>query len=409
MHKNKLLIKPVLSVFSFLCLLSPLSAEIKMTPVANASLLGGKYYLDSEAASFNGRLDLFLSPVLKLGENNTLIPIYSWNYSGTQDIQELAGGGVLTRQRQAHTLSLKHVYTREFNKYKPRFSYSKALVQETKDEDWGDGLFDYTTMSFGVEAEQEKPHGTFTESYDYSLVSYPNYSTLLSQSQTVIDTATFNELAANAGKDTMDNAGHRLALGYTWFPEPLTMQAGYDLTYRTYGDQPVINEPATGQPSFSSDKRTDLVQNLSLTATRALKPLVLNAVLRGAWLSSNQNSYDSSRTKYIEDYYSYTEVGFAPSMSLALKNGTQFGLALDWRRLAYTGRLRQDESGNYSRSKINQTVWLSSLSARYPVYKKLFARAVYNYQVSSSNMRYEASYRYYYRASTYLVGVEWEF
>ena len=400
---------PAVALFSIFCLVPSAGAGIKLTPVVNASLLGGKYYLGSDAASFNGRLDLLLSPALNLGENHDLIPLYSWNYSGTQDIQELAGGGVLTRQRQAHSLSLRYVYTRDFDKYKPRFSYSKALVQETKDEDWGDGLFDYGTLSFGLEAEQERPNGTFTESYDYYVVEYPNYSTLLSQSGTVIDTTTFNELSSNAGTNTMDNASHRLALGYTWFPEPLVMRAGYDLTYRTYGDQAVISEPAAGLPYFSSDKRSDMIHNLSFTATRTLKPLQLSAKLRGGWLSSNQNSYDSSRTTYIDDYYSYTEVGFAPAMSLALRDGIQFSLALDWRRLAYLGRLCQNAAGAYSASKIHQTLWLSSLSARYPVYKKLFARAVYNYQVSSSNMRYEAGYRYNYRASTYLLGVEWEF
>ena len=396
-------------VLSVLCSLPALCSDVKIIPVADASLLGGGYYLDSDAASFGGRFDVFLSPALALGENSEVIPVYTGNYSGTQDIQELAGGGVLTRQRQTHTFSLKYVFTHDFDKYKPSFSYSKALVRETKDEKWGDGLFDYGTLTFGFDAEQERPRGTFTESYDYYRVKYPNYSTLLSQSRTVIDTTTFDELSANAGKNTLDNENHRLGLGYTWFPDPVVMRAAYDITYRMYGEQAIVSLPATGQPFFKTDKRADVIHNLSLSAARTLKPVLLSAALRASWLSSNQNSYDSARTKFIGDYYSYTELGFAPAMSFALKDGTQFGLALDWSHLDYLGRLKQDAAGNYSGSKINQTIWLSSLSARYPVGKKFFARAIYNYQVSSSNMRYEANYRYNYRASAYLLGMEWEF
>ncbi|OGR44119.1 MAG: hypothetical protein A2X35_13050 [Elusimicrobia bacterium GWA2_61_42] len=407
---NKDFVKACLAGFLLLSPFSFLKAEVKITPVADISLLGGKYYLDADAASFQGRLDAFLSPALNLGEGHDLIPVYAGNYSGTQDIQELAGGGVLTRQRQTHTFSLKYVYTREFDKYKPRVSYSKALIKETKDEKWADGLFDYNTLSLGFDAEQERPHGTFTESYDFYQVKYPNYSTLLSQSQSVFnDTTTFNELSANAGSDPLDNTSHRLGFVYAWFPDPAQMKAGYDLTYRTYGDQAVAANPELGQSPFKSDKRADIVQNFSFRLSRALKPVYLGAAARVGWLSSNQGSYDSLQKEYMKDYYSYVDINISPSASLVFKNGAQFSFGLDWRRLYYLGRLKQNVSGAYGDAKINQTFWLTSLSARYPVFNRFYARAAYNYQVSSSNMRYEENYRYNYRASTYLMGLEWEF
>ena len=409
-NKNKYFIAPSLLLFSVLCSLQPLQAKVKIMPVADVSLLGGKYFLDDKAASFQGRLDAFVSPAITLAENHDLIPVYSGNYSGTQDIQELAGGGVLTRKRQTHTFSLKYIYTDEFNKYKPRLSYSKAGIKETKDEKWGDGLFDYSTLSFGFEAEQERPHGTFTESYDYFKVTYPNYSTLLSQSQSVFnDTTTFNELSTNAGANPLDNTAHRLGFVYSWFPEPLNMKAGYDFTYRNYGDQAVAARPVTGGSPFKSEKRSDIMQNFSLRASRALKPLFLSAGARLGWLSSNQGSYDSTRSKYMKDYYSYVDFSLSPAIGLALQNGIQFNFGVDWRTVYYQGRLKQADTGAYGNSEIKQTSWLTSLSARYPVANRFFLRGAYNYQVSSSNMHYEESYRYNYRASTYLMGLEWEF
>ena len=194
-------------------------------------------------------------------------------------------------------------------------------MRETKDEKWKDGLFDYNTLSFGFEVEKERPHGTFSESYDFYRVKYPNYATLLSQSAGVIDTTTFNELSANAGTNTMDNTNHRLAFVYTWFPEPLVMSASYDLTYRSYGDQALAANPATGQPPFKSDKRHDLAQSWALKISRDMKPLGLSLNSSVSWLSSKQNSYDSSRTKYIPDYYSYIELGIAPAMNFNFKTG----------------------------------------------------------------------------------------
>ncbi|HBE88878.1 MAG TPA: hypothetical protein DDW67_07020 [Elusimicrobia bacterium] len=384
---------------------------MKITPVASFNLLGGKYFLDSEAASFEGRMDAYFSPAINLREGHDLVPVYSGNYSGTQDVQELAGGGVLTRQRQSHSVSLKYIYTRDFDKYKPRISYSKALVRETKDESWGDGLFDYDTVSLGFEAEQERPHGTFTESYDFFSVSYPNYATLLSDSQSVFtDTDTFNQLSTNAGENPMDNVSHRLAFSYSWFPERAAMRAGYDITYRHYDEQAIINnQDSTGLPPFSGDKRSDIAQNFTLSASRALKPVFVSAGARVGWLSSNQGSYDNTRQKYMDDYYSYIDISLTPAMTLALKNGSQFRFGLEWRKVFYLGRLKQAADGTYGNEEIDQTYWLTSISARYPVFGRLYARGAFNYQLSDSNMRYEDNYRYNYKASTYLVGVEWEF
>ncbi|MBI4655795.1 MAG: hypothetical protein HY746_03495 [Elusimicrobia bacterium] len=386
-----------------------LHSQTKVTTIINASLLGGQYFLDDENASFEGNLNLFASPVIKFSDNVELVPLYTGYYNGTQDVQELAGGGVLTRERQNHAVSLKYVRSKDFNKFKPRISYSISYVKETEDEDWGDGLFDYNTMSAGIEAEQERPDAAFVESYDFYMIKYPNYSTLLSQSGTVIDTATYSELSVNAGTDVLDNANHKFAFKYTWFPEPLVLSGGYEFTYRTYGDQAVVAKPATGTPYFTSDKRKDLVNAVSFSAVRNIKPVYLRGVFRTTWLSSNQNSYDSSRTKYVDDNYSYLEFYLAPEMSMKLKNESLFSFSTGLKKLYYLGRLVQDASGNYSGSKIHQTSWLSTLSARYPLTNRFFARASYSYQISSSNMKYEAGYRYNYRASNYLLGIEWEF
>ena len=375
-----------------------------LMPVASLSLLGGQYFLGGTAANFGGRADAYVSPVVRIDEQQSLVPVYSGNYSGTQDIQELAGGSVLTRQRQSHTLSLAYAYQRDFDSIKPRLSYSKSLDKETTDETWGHGLFDTETWTAGVTGQHERWWGTLSESYDYYTAHYPNYSSLLSQSSGVLDPQTFTELSQNSGARVLDNENHRLGLGFLYYADPVAWHADYDATYRRFPDQAVVD--ASG--GFQSKRRTDWVQNLAIKAVRDLKPAQVGLGLRLGALDSDQNSYDASRTQYIGGYYSYYEWALTPSVAVALKNGGTLYFETGVTQRYYTGRLAQDSNGVYSGSRTNQTTWLTTLSVRYPVMKHLFFRMLASYQASNSNMRYEADYLYNYQANTYALGFEWE-
>ena len=392
------------------CILSSsvLFAEVNITPVMNLSLMGGKYYIDGDATSFEGNANLFMSPNIKISDKHEFVPVYAGYYSGVQDIQELAGGGILTRERQGHTVSFKYIRSNNFNKIKPRISYSKELVKETNDEEWSDGLFDYNTMSLGIEFEQERPYGTFSQSYDFFQVKYPNYSSLISQSATVIDSTTFNQLSSNAGENTMDNTNHAATFAFTWFPEPFVMKAAYSLTYTNYTDQAIVGD-ATGSSYFKSEKRKDMTNTLRYSLWRDAKPLSFALKSHFTYLSSNQNSYDATNSKYTEDFYTYYQIGAGPSTSLNLKNGGLFSMGLNWEKTFYNGRYTQDASGGYRNSKIYQTAWVSRFSLIYPIMKGISLKTAYSYQVSNSNMRYEANYRYNYRASNFLMGLNWEF
>ena len=386
-------------------LAAPAAAAPDVLPSASASLLGGQYFLGGKAASFDGRATAFLSPGLQFSEAQKLVPVYSGSYFGTQDIQELAGGDVLTTQRMSHNFSLAYVRADDFDKIKPRASFGLGYVRETKNEHWGAGLFDSRNLGAGLEGEHERYWGTITESYDYALVRYPNYSSLLSQSQGILDPQTFTELSQNSGSRVLDNENHRAALGLTTYWGPSVWKAGYDFTYRRYPDQSVV----TDLGSFSQKRRYDLEQHFGLNVSRDWKPLRLGLGGSFAWLASNQNSYDASRTRYIDRYYDYLQVSLGPSARFVLKNGGGLAFETGWTQRWYRGRLAQDVDGVYQGSKVRQATWLTSLSARYPIFSRnIFARLELSYHAASSNMMYEADYRYNYQADTYLFGLDWE-
>lgn len=84
-------------------------------PSVDISLYGGKYYLDKRSSSLDLKTDIFSSFVINFNEENQIYPVYSFYYNGTQDIQELAGGDVLTRQRMGHSFILKYKHSKDFN------------------------------------------------------------------------------------------------------------------------------------------------------------------------------------------------------------------------------------------------------------------------------------------------------
>jgi len=395
-------------LFSIFSLCNILYA-LDFTPSIDFSAYGGKYYLDNKSASFDAKLDLFASYVLNIDEENQVYPIYSGYYNGTQDIQELAGGDVLTRQRMGNSFTLKYKHSKDFNSIKPRLSYSINRIKETKDEKWGSGLFDYNILSAGVEMEQERPEANYKEYFDFFNVDYPNYSSLISQVETVIDTTTYSELSENAGKDVLNSRNYRAGFSYVKFPYNVVLTNDLSITYKDFYDQSVVKNPGVGGSIFKSDKRKDLLFSLSTLLENTNKKVYLSLGVNLDYLNSNQNSYDASRTKYISDFYDYISFEIYPNAKLNFKNGGYFSYSFTYTRMNYLGRYSQDIDGNYLSSKIRQNFYLSSLSLAYPVAKNLYAKGVYSYQSVDSNMRYEAGYRYNYTSESFLIGVEWSF
>lgn len=395
--------KKLLFLIILFILIRPIDAYVNVEGLLSIS--GGKAYFDGDSSSLNINADVFLSPVITIDEESVIYPIYSGYFNGVQDLKELAGGDVLVRKRMGHSISLKYVKTRDFNHIKPRISYSMDFVNETKDESWGSGLFDYETISAGVEFEQERPDATYVESIDFYNITYPNYSSLISKYSSVLDTTTYTELSKNAGKDVLNSRNLRFAFSYNVFPKNINLIYSAAVTYRNFYDQSIVNKYG----SFKSDKRNDILTELGFSLIKVDKKIETGIKLDLAWLSSNQNSYDASRTKYISDYYGYVYAIISPYFKLNLKNGGVMGYSFSYERLNYTGRLAQDIDGNYLSSKIHQNFYVSSFYFKYPIIKDIMARIDYSYQNVDSNMKYEAGYRYNYTSANIMMGFEWRF
>src|SRR6185503_9073135 len=111
-------------------------------------------------------------------------------------------------------LILKEVYSpRDSFKIKATGGVRAEFLRETKDETWGNGLFDYRKYTGGLETEFDfsKKAGT-RFAYDYYMLTFPNYQSLESSQDPTLS----RELV---GKDILNSGNHLLTLG-AWAPLP---------------------------------------------------------------------------------------------------------------------------------------------------------------------------------------------
>lgn len=388
--------------------------ELDFIPMANLSLLGGQYYFEKEAASFGGNIYLDLIPVMKFTDELSLIPTYSGAYRGTKNVTELVGGGTLYQQAQDHLLALRLTnQMSESFKMKVNTSYKLELLQETKDESWGNGLFDYYKIAAGLEGEKKFFPETLgvdflTGGYTFYMVKFNNYSSLAEKT-----TSYGTELTGKVGQNILDFNAHEIYIYSNFVLNPnIRLKGNYSFTYKGFSDQKVIQDG----PSYTDDKRNDLIHWLNLTVShfhgkrKGLKFVGLMGIELIS-SSSNQNHYDAKKTKFIPKYYNYLELAIKPGVNILFgKKGQGIDFSYKYAYRNYSERLVQDSAGDYSltNEKINTKTSTISLGTTYPLHKKLNLRLQVNYLVSSSNMEYEKVYRYNYNTMNYFLGAGWE-
>ncbi|MCS7151481.1 MAG: hypothetical protein NZ928_03735 [Endomicrobia bacterium] len=405
-------------IFVFLSVFFPaISFCIRIIPVVKTSILGGQYFLENESTSFGGNVNIFISPVVGFSEEHTLIPLFSFIYRGTKDVQELVGGGTLTQEcLTLGPLGLKYVYKVSSSlKFKIKGTYKIEYLKETKDEEWQKGLFDYQKTNFGSEIEAK-----FSDRFlvriglDYYTMRYPNYQSLVSKPEykISIDTTTYTEISKNVGRNVLDyDSIDSFVEGSFSLTKNLLVQVLYNISFKTFSEQHIVN--IVGR--FEDKLRVDTLHTLRLNSVFNFDRMTLSITDIVKFYDSNQNSYDVSFTKFTENSYDYIENILSPSINVYL--GTKrpyicFSLWWDVGYKTYLTNLARDEVGNYADQKLSQQMNLLGLSCTYPVEKLLKGFSVKlatSYNIVSSNMKYERFYKYNYSCFNYFLGLTYEY
>ncbi|HRY28697.1 MAG TPA: hypothetical protein P5079_01520 [Elusimicrobiota bacterium] len=382
------------------------SAEFRWVPYLNLeSYLGRSNFADSDVNGFNG--NLVFVPGMRFGEKLSVLPTAMLGYRKSRDVQELAGGGFLTQEQQTRGLSVKGIYVLTPGwKGKLYTSYRQELVKETKDEKWGDGLFDYDKTAVGVEVERE---GDFWKSVrlgaDYYTTAFPNFQSLATKQYGA---------EINAGEDVLDFSAMDFSVGADAAVTRKSMLSGYLLgSRRDFSDQKIVKRDGT----FSADTRKDMFTYVSLAYRYQLPTVALFHVgvesLAGldasyALLNSDQHNYDAGRTKFNENYYDYAELGIGPRVNLRFKEKLSVGLSYLFSTRDYADRPVQRVDGTYTADTISSDVTTFRASLGYPLLKGLSLQAQGAWQNADSNMDYETVYRYNYSSSHYFLGISYQ-
>lgn len=392
----------------------------QVVPVFNASLSAGQYFFQGERGSLAGNASLLAAPMVKLSPRWSVLPLYAGGYRGTKGLDDGVGPGTLFQQEMTHRLSVTVIRSLEGTgwRLKPQASYKREFLKETRDESWGRGLFDYEKVAFGLEAENAyRDPFSFRAALDVWRTRFPHYESLESRSgvdpngnplgrelapRKVLDT--FNAQLTVAGSRPVPSADPRYALSASW-----------SLLYQDYSDQRLVNEAGQFEPAG----RRDILNSGSATLGRPVSfdllgvdmRLDLSGSVNLSFNSSNQNTYDAARLRFVRDSYSYLSAGLGPSAVLSWgdrRAPERLSAALGWSRLQYLGRLTQDAAGAYSSVKQHQDRTTLSLGYDHPLAAHYTLTTRLNALRASSNQHYEKNYRYNYRAMTYLIGVNYE-
>lgn len=378
--------------------------------------MAGQYFFNNSAGSVNGYANANLQLLRSLSSDWGFYLDGSGTYTGFKQVNELAGGGTLFQQSMDYSLGAKWVKRWDDGwSLKPRVGARTQLFRETKDEDWGKGLYDYWRYEAGVVWEHKTRLGdaipwTWQLSYDLYYTHYPHFRSLTTQFNT-------EQSAPNPGSRILDTVSNQFAWRNEYdLPGFVSASLLYSISFITFTDQKVVQ--AQGQ--FLGTNRSDTFQTLNLGVSKRFNDWqVLGRVRPVAGLGfsvsdliSNQNSFDAdpARLKFIGAYYDYWETRLSPNLTATfLRTMTVVRASMDFAVRSYTGRLAQNSNGSYKGDKLRQYSEGATLELSQPLWRELDLKARMAWSNTSANTAYEQAYQYNYHDYNYFAGLGWRF
>lgn len=395
------------SVFTVLLIFSCINlvrSELRIVPIFNAELNGGQSRFEDNSSS-GANFNLNLSPVLRFNEKTALLPWLGINYSGVRTATEIVDYGNLYQQVQDYLLDLKLIHKPNNTlKYRLESGYKKEYVQETRDESWGEGLYDYNNVFFGLGVEKRIKANSFEVAYRYSGFEFPNYTTLSSQQgQPLMGTHIFdnniNRLFLNTDFTFLNRRDRRIFLNVR-----------VNLDRINYPDQKV--QDSNG--GFLSEKRQDSALGLNNRIVfSTFKPnfdtsFGLKLAIKNK--SSNQNFFDVDNFQFIPNFFDYRQTGIEPYLVVRFHpRDISLNIGYEITTKNYTDRLAQNSDGTYETDKAYVKTSIVKVGLNYPLMQKLNLVFSVASRKNSSNIKFEKFYKYNFNTSDFLLGFTYEY
>ena len=336
----------------------------------------------------------YFSPIIKLSDTLTLIPLYNGEFQRMRQYVSQEEGGRFYQTSQIHNISLclrKEFKPGWFFKITPFGTWN--YLKETKDEKWGKGLYDYRDAGcrFGLRHNFGED-STFNVSTEYFHRKYPNFKSLI-----------YLATQQNVDKNEKDFDAVKFSFSVSK-EEPVKMEILFYIMLKYFTDKHLVREDGTLDVN---NKRRDEVYNLDFNFTFPLRDNISFCLNNTFFFNhSNLGFYDSKNTLTLSDdyfnskYYTYWYYFIFPHLiyylPLSEKKYVEFKLGYSLLFRKYLYRKAQTEDGIYGTKRQRDLEHTIHFSLKWPLTRKINWILKFNYTLCRSNQRYEAYYRYRY-------------
>ncbi|MBU4376880.1 MAG: hypothetical protein KKD29_05300 [Candidatus Omnitrophica bacterium] len=351
-----------------------------------------------------------MAPAMKYNDDLYIIPLYSGSYQREKFFVVEEEGPLSTTEIQHHDLSMtaKYLLTEKVT-ISPTIFGGWDLNVESKDEGWGNGLYDYREMGSGSDFDYlvydtSKGRIQLTSGAKWYIRQYPNYHSLIS-----LATPTAPEVHEK------DYNGIELSSGWKYTNlKNTSLDLKYILLMKYFIDKKVVDEDGI----LEGRRRQEYRNSIKLSALYSPAPnkgFQYNYSSEFTCNTGNQNFYDSRGTAVLSDdvftprYYDYLGFDARPEISyifvhkdkpVAILSGGYNFLMRN-----YTSRKPQDADGGYKSGKQIDFEHIFKASMEIPVTKHVSWVTRYDYTLESSNMDYEQFYTYNYKLHRVMSGM----
>lgn len=381
--------------------------------VIEAEALGGYSEIPGHQGTASSIDDWLVSPTVKFNEDLFWINIYNGSFNRSAQVVAQDEGGRLTDTTQTHSLSsaLKWNVTPSWS-LRPLAFADWVFINETEDEDFGEGLYDYRELGGGIESswtilDAEDAKSEVRAGFRFLNRQYPNYQSLLSLFDPNGSLET-NEKDLDGYKWNLAYDS-RVKDGWSWGAEGIFF-------YKDYTDKRTID--LNGIRS-ATDTRRDTVEYANVYISRPLSKVWLFRVDGQATANqSNLDFYDTHNTltlsddDFIKDYFEYFSFMAKPSLTYVQSLGEDKNLIVSadysFYALLYPDRKTQDVSGVYQAEE--ERDYRHTLSARtsFPITKNWSWVVFGSYVFADSNQDFETYYLYNYDLWTAVTGISFK-
>ena len=387
----------------------------RIIPIGNLDILGT--YSDSNKGSGLWGYDISgsFSPVVRLNDTQYLIPLYNGAYKRMRQYVTQEEGGRLYNTWQLHngSLALRTQLTDELTNRITAFG-SWNFVKETRDESFGEGLYDYRDlggscdMRYTILTLDEKRNIYYRGGIEYFRRKYPNFQSLISLAAVTApekNEKEFDAIKFSTGLEEKNPAG------ISWELKPSVL-----LKY--FVDKKLIHEDGVLDPS---KKRRDYVFEIDLNGAYPFGEGRWEIALDNSidYNHSNIGFYDTRDTALISDdvftnnYYTYLSMMAYPYLTYyhALSRDKKISIRAGYSflRRDYSGRRAQEADGTYTNVKQKDKEHAFHITTFYPITKSMAWVTTFDYTIEKSNQKYEKYYRYEYAVYQVQSGISIRF